>query len=200
MAKVRVHELAKELDANSKEIIGLMSGFGFPTRNHMSSLEQEELDVLFERLTQAYDKKVEIPVFGKVKQEEPKPAKKKAKKEENHTEEAAVETEEMSKVDEPIGRKVRHVDTRQTVVDLNKIDDEVIEELIPENVNSEGVKKQKIKNNKKNLNLFHYALPPLFEQVSMPHEPARGHPSQEKDVFSGALPFVITYTRAIRRP
>lgn len=57
MSKVRVHELAKELDSNSKEIIGLMAGFGFPTRNHMSALEQEELDVLFERLTQAYDKK-----------------------------------------------------------------------------------------------------------------------------------------------
>ena len=147
MAKVRVHELAKELDANSKEIIGLMSGFGFPTRNHMSSLEQEELDVLFERLTQAYDGKVEIPVFAKQKQEVQKPAKKKAKKEENET----VETEEVSKIDEPIGRKVRHVDTRQTVVDLNKIDDEVIEELIPENVSVDGVKKQKLKKGKDKL-------------------------------------------------
>jgi len=151
MAKVRVHELAKELDANSKEIIGLMSGFGFPTRNHMSSLEQEELDVLFERLTQSYDGKVEIPVFGKVKQEEPKPAKKKAKKDENVAEEVSNEAEEVSKIDEPIGRKVRHVDTRQTVVDLNKIDDEVIEELIPENVSDDGIKKQKLKKGKDKL-------------------------------------------------
>ena len=151
MAKVRVHELAKELDANSKEIIGLMSGFGFPTRNHMSSLEQEELDVLFERLTQAYDGKVEIPVFAKQKKEEPKPAKKKAKKETQDTQEVKNETEEISKVDEPIGRKVRHVDTRQTVVDLNKIDDEVIEELIPENVSDDGIKKQKLKKGKDKL-------------------------------------------------
>ncbi len=146
MTKVRVHELAKELDSNSKEIIGLMSGFGFPTRNHMSSLEQEELDVLFERLTQAYDGKVEIPVFGKVKEvvaEEPKESKKKKSKETTEAPEG-----EMSKVDEPIGRKVRHVDTRQTVVDLNKIDDEVIEELIPENVSDDGVKKQKLKKGK----------------------------------------------------
>ena len=41
----------------------------------MSALEQEELDVLFERLTQAYDKKVPVPVFGK-QPEAPKPAKK----------------------------------------------------------------------------------------------------------------------------
>ncbi len=150
MAKVRVHELAKELDANSKEIIGLMSGFGFPTRNHMSSLEQEELDVLFERLTQSYDGKVEIPVFAKQKQEIQKPAKKKKAKEENKAE-AEETAEEVSKIDEPIGRKVRHVDTRQTVVDLNKIDDEVIEELIPENVSDDGIKKQKLKKGKDKL-------------------------------------------------
>ena len=147
--KVRVHELAKELDSNSKEIIGLMSGFGFPTRNHMSSLEQEELDVLFERLTQAYDGKVEIPVFAKVKEVvAPKPEKKKKAKAEA-TETTAEES--ASKIDEPIGRKVRHVDTRQTVVDLNKIDDEVIEELIPENVSDDGVKKQKLKKGKDKL-------------------------------------------------
>ncbi len=140
MSKVRVHELAKELDSNSKEIIGLMKGFGFPQRNHMSSLEQEELDVLFERLTQAYDGKNPVPVFGKV--EEPKPEKKKKAKQEK------AETAEQgtaSKLDEPIGRKVRHVDTRQTVVELDKIADEVIEELVPTNVSDDGMKKQKLK-------------------------------------------------------
>ncbi len=149
--KVRVHELAKELDSNSKEIIGLMSGFGFPTRNHMSSLEQEELDVLFERLTQAYDGKVEIPVFAKVKEVvAPKPEKKKKAKSETSAAGTA-EVSDTTKIDEPIGRKVRHVDTRQTVVDLNKIDDEVIEELIPENVSDDGVKKQKLKKGKDKL-------------------------------------------------
>ncbi len=141
MSKVRVHELAKELDSNSKEIISLMSGFDFPTRNHMSALEQKELDVLFERLTQAYDGKNPVPVFGKV--EEPKPAK--PKKEKKTAEKKEDEQAAQSKLDEPIGRKVRHVDTRQTVVDLNKVDDEVIEELVPQNVSDDGVKKQKLK-------------------------------------------------------
>ena len=148
--KVRVHELAKELDSNSKEIIGLMSGFGFPTRNHMSSLEQEELDVLFERLTQAYDGKVEIPVFAKVKEVIAPKTEKKKKAKADAKEETAEEVD-TTKIDEPIGRKVRHVDTRQTVVDLNKIDDEVIEELIPENISDDGVKKQKLKKGKDKL-------------------------------------------------
>ena len=145
MTKVRVHELAKELDSNSKEIIGLMTGFGFPTRNHMSSLEQEELDVLFERLTQAYDGKNPVPVFGKEK-EAPKPEKeKKAKKNSKSAEGKEASAESVPVSDEPIGRKVRHVDTRQTVVELDKIDDEVIEELVPQNVADDGVKKQKLK-------------------------------------------------------
>lgn len=141
MSKVRVHELAKELDSNSKEIIGLMKGFGFPQRNHMSALEQEELDVLFERLTQAYDGKNPVPVFGRV--EEPKPEKKKKAKQDKT--EGAKDSGEAPKIDEPIGRKVRHVDTRQTVVELDKIADEVIEELVPTNVSDDGMKKQKLK-------------------------------------------------------
>ena len=148
MSKVRVHELAKELDSNSKEIISLMSGFGFPTRNHMSALEQEELDVLFERLTQAYDKKVPVPVFAR-KPEPPKPSKKSTKKAKAEEEIEETNEGETTKIDEPIGRKVRHVDTRQTVVELNKIDDEVIEELVPINVSDDSIKKQKLKKGNK---------------------------------------------------
>ena len=148
MTKVRVHELAKELDSNSKEIIGLMAGFGFPTRNHMSALEQEELDVLFERLTQAYDKKVPVPVFGKAA-ETAKPAKKDKKGKQTAEAAGKPEQENTPAIDEPIGRKVRHVDTRQTVVELDKIDDEVIEELVPKNVSDDSVKKQKLKKGNK---------------------------------------------------
>ena len=145
MSKVRVHELAKELDSNSKEVISLMSGFGFPTRNHMSALEQEELDVFFERLTQAYDGKVEVPVFGKVKEEVKAPKKEKKAKQKAEGTQNNEDIKEEIKIDEPIGRKVRHVDTRQTVVDLNKVDDEIIEELVPQNIADDGVKMQKLK-------------------------------------------------------
>ncbi|MBR2500540.1 MAG: translation initiation factor IF-2 N-terminal domain-containing protein, partial [Clostridia bacterium] len=65
MSKVRVHELAKDLDINSKELIALLTEYGFSAKNHMSTLETEELDIIFEVYTQKFDKKVEIPVFGK---------------------------------------------------------------------------------------------------------------------------------------
>ena len=173
MSKVRVHELAKELDTNSKELIALLSDYGFSARNHMSTLEQEELDVIFETYTQKFDKKTEIPVFGKVleplkpapEKEEKKKAKgeggekpegksadkdnkkadnKKAQKPEK-TEKAQKEETEISPDYEPIKRKVRYVDTRQTVVDLDKIDNEKLEELVPTNAADDSVKKQKLK-------------------------------------------------------
>ncbi|MBR6647708.1 MAG: translation initiation factor IF-2, partial [Clostridia bacterium] len=55
------------------------------------------------------------------------------------------EAEEIPVKDEPIKRKVRYVDTRQTVVDLDKIDNEKLEELVPTNTSDDFVKKQKLK-------------------------------------------------------
>ncbi len=217
MSKVRVHELAKELDCNSKELIALLDGYGFPIKNHMSTLEQEELDIIFETLTQRYDKAIEIPAFAQGKKmdlPEKKPAEKPAAKavsegkapkaetaQTKETKQAApkeavlkeaqkpaepaaseapkkaepaaatalkkkekpkktppkAERPKMKKLElqevedaekiiaEPVQRKVRHVDTRQTVVDLNKLEDEKIEELVPTNVKDDAVKKQKLK-------------------------------------------------------
>ncbi|MBE7039917.1 MAG: translation initiation factor IF-2 [Ruminococcaceae bacterium] len=169
MSKVRVHELAKELDTNSKELIALLLEYGFSAKNHMSTLEQEELDIIFETYTQKFDKKTEIPVFGKnaepAKAEPAKTQKKATNKEGGEksagkdekkadtkkapltekSEKAEKPEAEISQEYEPIKRKVRYVDTRQTVVDLDKIDNEKLEELVPTNAADDSVKKQKLK-------------------------------------------------------
>ncbi len=148
MTKVRVHELAKMLDTNSKELIALLESYGYVIKNHMSVLEEDQLDIIFEVFTQRFDKAVEIPKFGKEKVAAPDMPQKKQKKEtkgEAPTQDVSEAPVEVS--NEPIQRKVRHVDTRQTVVDVNKMDTEKLEELVPTNVSQEGVKKQKIKKN-----------------------------------------------------
>ncbi|MBR6729598.1 MAG: translation initiation factor IF-2 [Clostridia bacterium] len=147
MTKVRVHELAKVLDTNSKELIALLGEYGYEIKNHMSVLEEDQLDIIFEVFTQKFDKAVEIPVFGKGKVPAPEKTEEKAK--DKPTEEASpaehATQEPVELPDEPIKRKVRHVDTRQTVVDINKLDTEKLEELVPTNVSEDGVKKQKLK-------------------------------------------------------
>jgi translation initiation factor IF-2 len=43
MAKKRVHELAKELDIESKEIIGKLNEMGVAVKSHMSTLEDSDI-------------------------------------------------------------------------------------------------------------------------------------------------------------
>ena len=148
MTKVRVHELAKVLDTNSKELIALLAEFGYEIKNHMSVLEEDQLDIIFEVFTQRYNKAVEIPNFGKVKAAPAPEAPQKKQKQgaEKSKEEATAPVVDDAPVeipDEPIKRKVRHVDTRQTVVDVNKMDTEKLEELVPTNVNEAETEKRR---------------------------------------------------------
>ena len=46
MAKLRVHELAKELDKPSKDIINLLHDKGVDIKNHMTTLEDHDVDIV----------------------------------------------------------------------------------------------------------------------------------------------------------
>ena len=69
MTKVRVHELAKVLDTNSKELIALLAEYGHEIKNHMTVLEEEQFDIIFEVFTKQYDKKVEIHLLHYIRPE-----------------------------------------------------------------------------------------------------------------------------------
>ena len=47
MSKIRVYELAKELERSSKELITLlMEEFGVEVKNHMSVIEEEDAELI----------------------------------------------------------------------------------------------------------------------------------------------------------
>ena len=52
MIKYRIHEVAKDFGLSSKEISQILTDYVAPPRNHMQVLETNELDVIFEYLTQ----------------------------------------------------------------------------------------------------------------------------------------------------
>ena len=141
MEKIRAYELSKAFGFPSKEIVKVLHDYNVSTKNHMSALTEAELDVIFEYYTQK-NQVADFAIYEteKPKQEEPKPQ-----------EEAVVQEESHEVVEEvEIGRKTRMVDTRVNTVDLDRMDEEKIEELIPENVRgAEGSKKQKINQKKK---------------------------------------------------
>ncbi len=150
MEKIRGYELSKAFGIPSKEIVKVLQDYGVSNKNHMSALTEYELDVIFEYYTQK-NPVADFSMYSpKPKEEE---AEKPAKKTSPKKEESGVtpDAEEVAPIDiSEMGRKTRTVDTRVNTVDLDRLDDEKIEELIPENVKSEGsVKKQKINQKKK---------------------------------------------------
>lgn len=52
LIKYRVHEVAKDLNVPSKEVISLLKKHFGDTKKHMTALTEEELDVVFDFYTQ----------------------------------------------------------------------------------------------------------------------------------------------------
>ncbi len=50
MAKMRVHELAKEIEKQSKEIINFLFGKGIEVKNHMATLEEDQVEMVRKEL------------------------------------------------------------------------------------------------------------------------------------------------------
>ncbi len=155
--KPRIHSVAKELNINNKELIEILEKYGMGTKNHMSTLSPQDMDVIFDYYTQKFDDGTPIEDFlASGKKEEPKAEKakedkpaKKAKKAEKAAEVADEKEEEVSSKIEK--RESRYVDTRQNVVDLEKIStNERIEEMVEIDDNAQSGK-QKIKKKGKNI-------------------------------------------------
>ena len=69
MAKIRVHELAKEYDVPAKEVMSFLSGHNIEVASHMSTLEDDAVAMVRNK----YGKKAEeAPKTEDVKKERPK--------------------------------------------------------------------------------------------------------------------------------
>ena len=51
MAKVRVHEIAKELGKSSKEMVEILQKLGLDVKNHMSTIEDSQANWVRKQLT-----------------------------------------------------------------------------------------------------------------------------------------------------
>ena len=131
MMKYRVHEVAKDFNSTSKEISQILTDYATTPKNHMQVLENEELDVIFEYLTQHNQLNSIAEVFNvepkkEAKQTEKKPAaeNKPAKTEQPKTE-PAVQPKKENKPHVPrqVAEK-RVIDTRgNTNVNIAKYDE-----------------------------------------------------------------------------
>lgn len=179
LVKYRVHEVAKDFKTNSKTITNILTEYATTPKNHMQVLEEHELDLIFEYLTQhhqmasleelyAAPEQVEKPkAQPSTKANEKKPADVKAKKQASAVK--ADEQQTASKTqpvqsqqaqsqptpqnDAPITtRKVpqrRVIDTSGVTINIDKYD-ERLDRLVPEK--AQNMKRGKEKIGKKNQN------------------------------------------------
>ena len=81
MIKYRVHEVAKDVNTTSKVITQILTDYATTPKNHMQVLENNELDVIFEYLTQHNQAESLADIFASApKAGEAKPAEKKQEK------------------------------------------------------------------------------------------------------------------------
>lgn len=135
MIKYRIHEVAKDFNVPSKVILELLAQYFADVKNHMTALNPEELNIVFEYFTQKNSVESLEKFFAEA---DAAAAEKKAERarQENRPEKKAEEKEAGQKPDapapaEPGTKKVRIVDTKGGSVDLAKFD-ERIETLVPE--------------------------------------------------------------------
>ena len=75
--KYRVHEVAKDFGRNSKEISDILTQYASAPKNHMQPLDDRELSIIFDYLTQHNQVESMESIFADV-YHEPKPAAKPA--------------------------------------------------------------------------------------------------------------------------
>lgn len=65
MAKMRIHQLAKELKITSKDLISKVSSLGIPVKNHMSTLDEEEVNRVRLQFSDPANSKVQEKRIGR---------------------------------------------------------------------------------------------------------------------------------------
>ncbi len=152
--KYRLNALAKDLNVKSKDLITILENAGFAGKTHMAVLEEAELSIIFETLTQ--QNPVDITAFFK-EYDDKKNAKKEEERKVQEAAKAAANEEKRKKKannnapQQPQKKRsrdeVRVVDTRGTSnVDLSKYDEKILsyDNVVPETQTS--VQKIKKKN------------------------------------------------------
>ncbi len=143
MSKIRVHELAKELNISSKELITLlMEEFYVEVKNHMSTIEDEDAALIKELFAgDSADAKAEASVEGKDKKslvdeyeeqlaDELNKGKKKKKKHGKHKEDAVKDEGNNSMEETQIIEIGESITVKELAEKLNKPSNDVIRTLI----------------------------------------------------------------------
>ena len=152
LVKYRVHEVAKDFKMNSKDIAQILTEYATAPKNHMQVLEENELDLIFEYLTQHNQINDLSEIFDVQKKAEAAEVKETAKEKgaETSNQPVAHTSQESQQTHTPRAvPEKRVIDTRGATVNIAKYD-ERIESLVPEKAKNLQQGKEKFTNKNKN--------------------------------------------------
>lgn len=150
--KYRVHEVAKDFGVSTKEVVEILTEYCTAPKNHMQVLEDQELSVIFEYLTQHHQvANIEEKLNAQMNVRQPAEKSPKAEQAAKPAEgKQQAEKPAEAKAEQPAQSKVKQVhriDTRGAGdVNLAKYDDHVdkLVDAKAERMQSTGQKKQKL--------------------------------------------------------
>ncbi len=128
MIKYRVHEVAKDFNVTSKVISQILTDYIAPPKNHMQVLENHELDVIFEYMTQ-HNQAASLEDIFKVPEKPAAPAKKEAvpekatvAAEKKPTQQSAAPAQQQTAPQQPKAEKPNKPHTPRQVAEKRVID------------------------------------------------------------------------------
>lgn len=93
ISKYRVHEVAKDFDIKSRAVIELLAKYFGDTKKHMTALEENELDIVFETFTQENQVESFDEYFAEAEKQQEQKKKEREEKEREAREKAKAEAE-----------------------------------------------------------------------------------------------------------
>ena len=156
LIKYRVHEVAKDFKLNSKDVAQILTDYATTPKNHMQVLEETELDIIFEHLTQHN----QIDDLAEIFDVPQKVEEKKAEPVEKVIEEKSAEAPTPAPVPAPAPKEQkphvpkavpekRIIDTRGATVNIEKYD-ERLDNFVPDHAANMKAGKEKFQNKNKN--------------------------------------------------
>ena len=117
--KIRINTLAKDFDMKSKDLLNILENAGYTGKTHMAVLEEDELNLLFETITQ--NNQVDLTAYLKTYEDKKNAAEEEKRKK---REAAGIKAQPQKKRSRD---EVRVVDTRGNAgVDLSKYDEKIL--------------------------------------------------------------------------
>ncbi len=151
----RIHEISKLINVSSKDLIALLAEYGIEVKNHMTVLEFKEIDIILTTYLNKFDRGDTIEeYYASVKAEKAQAEAKSSKTDAKASKDEPASDAPAPAPEEEIDLEIKKednravVDTRQSNVDLEKLDTTKIEQLVDiDKVEGKSQKKQKIKKN-----------------------------------------------------